>query len=256
MDICNFYTELFEDTLGLDVLGLENRYKELVDLINRKTLVVFSQLIPCRYYTYVNLDSKNELIHEDINRVGREYYLADPVIDKFHLQINAIEKCNLASGTQFDPERDNYYSSVITSRQNISLDSILGGAESTYGRNLADFAIPFKKYFEYRGNRVLYLENWPYNGLIECLCQTNWPNIASIPEEHHVNFVQLAIYDVKIKLWNELKYLEDITLPVGGNLNLKINDWEGAQNERNDFIRELKTKSLPDRVGTGWFHVV
>ena len=68
--------------------------------------------------------------------------------------------------------------------------------------------------------------------------------------------MQLAIYDVKIKLWNELRYLEDIPLPVGGNLNLRINDWEGAFNERNDFIRDLRSKSLPDRVGTGWFHVV
>lgn len=257
MDFCNICKEIFEDVLGLHVMGMENRYKELVDLMNRKTLTIFSQYVPCRYYTYVELGHcEKDMIIEDRNRVGREYYLSDPVLDKFNLTITAVDKVVLATGTQFDPEADNYYSSVITSRQNISVDSILLGAESTYGRNLADFSIPFKKYHEYRGNRVLFLQNYPFEGLVEVLCQTQWPNIASIPEEYHQIFTELAIYDIKIMLWNELKFLENIPLPSGGNMDLKINDWDSAYDSRKEFLRELRAQSLPDRIFSGYFKIV
>ena len=49
MDVNNFYKEVFERTLGLDVLGLENTYQELVRLVESKTLITFSQYIPALY---------------------------------------------------------------------------------------------------------------------------------------------------------------------------------------------------------------
>ena len=258
MDVSNFYREVFEDTLGLDILGMTDQYREFVELVNRKTLPIFSQYIPCKYYTYVHLDKcMGELIRDEAyNRIGREYYLDDPVIDKFNLQINSVDRVELATGTQFDPEASWYYSSVLTSRQNISLDSILMGAESTYGRNIADFAIPFKHYFEYRGNRVLYLKNFSYNGLAEVSMSVNWPNVASVPMEYHNDLVKLAKLDLQIRCWSNLRYLENVPLPTGGTLDLKF-DWASAEQDRDDFLRELKTRSLPDRVGHhGFFHVV
>ena len=42
MDVNNFYKEVFEDTLGLDVLGLESTYQNLVKLVETKTLITFS----------------------------------------------------------------------------------------------------------------------------------------------------------------------------------------------------------------------
>ena len=46
MNVNNFFRTLFEDTLGLDVLGLDNRFADFVKLIDRNTLVTFSNLIP------------------------------------------------------------------------------------------------------------------------------------------------------------------------------------------------------------------
>ena len=259
MDICNFYTEIFEDTQGLDILGLEDQYKDFVELINRKTLPVFSQAIPCHFYTYVDLSAYGkECVYEDRNRVGREYYMDDPVIDNFGLHILGVDRVEVATGTQFDPDASWYYSSVITSRQNISLDSILMGAESTYGRNLADSAIPFKKYHEYRGERVLFLQNYPFEGLVEVCLSVNWPTLASVPEEYRNDLVRLAKYDLQIKLWPNLRYLENVPLPSGGTLDLKF-DWSSSEQEREDFLQELRRRTLPDRVNPvngSYFHVV
>ena len=49
MDVNNFYKEVFEETLGLDVLGLESTYHQLVKLVETKTLVTFSNYIPALY---------------------------------------------------------------------------------------------------------------------------------------------------------------------------------------------------------------
>ena len=42
MDVQNFYKELFVDTLGLDVLGLEKQFPALVKLVETKSIVTFS----------------------------------------------------------------------------------------------------------------------------------------------------------------------------------------------------------------------
>ena len=256
MDVSNFYTELFEDTLGLDILGMRSNYKLYVEVVNRKTLPTFSRYVPCHFYTYVDLAHyKSQMIYEDHNRVGREYYIDDPTLKKFNMFILGVDRVEVSSGAQFDPEASWYYSSVITSRQNISLDSILMGAESTYGRNIADFAIPFKKEHEYRGNNVLYLKNYPYQGQVEVTLSVNWPTLASVPEEFKDDLVKLAKLDIEIKEWPNLRYLENIPLPTGGNLDLKF-DWSNAESERDEFINELRRKTLPDRVGPGYFKVV
>lgn len=258
MDVNNFYKEVFEDILGLDVLGLESRFKDLVKLVNRRTLITFSNLIPCKYITYLDLDDTSKMIREDHQRVGTEWVIDDPVLAKFHLPILGIESINysnMAGTDPYDPSSAAYYNAVIASRQNLTLESVLMGSEYTYNRTLIDSAIPFKKYHELRGPNVLYLQNYAYSGTIEITIKTRYPNLASIPEEYRETLITLALYDIKIKLYNELKYLEDIVTPAG-NLNLRVSDWDGAFRDREDFLKDLRSRTMPDRVGKGYFHIV
>ena len=44
MNVAQFYTELFEQTLGLDVLGLESQFPALIELVETKTLREFSKI--------------------------------------------------------------------------------------------------------------------------------------------------------------------------------------------------------------------
>lgn len=258
MNVNNFYKEVFEDILGLDVLGLESRFPELVKLVNRRTLVTFSNLIPCKYITYLDLSDNRNMIKEDKLRQGTEWYIDDPTLDKFNLPILSIDSINynnISGVDPYNPDASAYYSAVIASRQNITLESVLMGSEYTYNRTLVDSAIPYKRYHELRGGRVLYLQNYAFNGTIEITINTRYPNIVSIPEEYREIFIELACYDIKTKLYNELKFLEDVVTP-SGNLNLKISDWEGAYKEREDYLRDLRNRSLPDRVGRHYFQIL
>lgn len=255
MDVGAFYKEIFEDTLGLDVLGLESRFRDLVKIVESKTLLTFGNYVPIKYLTYLDLTDESNIIRKDHQTLGVEYWLRDPVLEKYHLPILAVDQIdynNVGNVDPYDPDSSAYYSSVIASRNNITLESVLMGSEYTYNRTLTDFAFPWKRYYELRGSNVLYLRNYAFGGTAEITIRTRFPNIASIPEEYREVVITLAKYDIKIKLWNDLKYLENVVTPAG-NLDLKINDWEGAEREREDYLRTLRTMTFPDRISAKYF---
>lgn len=257
MNTNQFYRELFEQNLGLDSLGLEDRCSELVKIVDSTTLLAFGNLIPIKYLHYLDLTDTSKIVKKEQHTLGVEYYIDDPVLDKFHLPILGIEKIeynNVGDVDPYDPDSTAYYNSVITSRQNLTLESVLFGSEYSYQRVLSDSAMPFKRYHELRGQRVLYLKNYAIQGTVEVTLKTRWPNVVSIPEEYHEDFLHLATLDCKIKLWNDLAYLANIVTPEG---NLELNfDWSNAEQERSDFLRELRTRSFPDRTGPMYFQIL
>lgn len=258
MNVNLFYNELLSYTLGLDVLGLEDRFPAIVKMIETKTLHTFGMYLPIQYKLYIDLTDESNIIRKDHQTLGVEYYLKDPALDKFNLPILDIEQIdynNLSDVDPYDPNSTAYYSSVIASRNNLTLESVLMGSEYTYNRTLTDFAMPWKRYHELRGPRTLYLRNYAFAGQVEITCKTIYPNLVSIPEEYYEIFMTLAKFDTKIMLWNELKFLESVVTP-SGNLDLKVNDWEGAEKDREDYLRDLKTKTFSDRVHDGHFRLV
>lgn len=257
MNTNQFYRELFEQNLGLDSLGLEDRCSELVKIVDSTTLLAFGNLIPIKYLHYLDLTDTSKIVKKEQHTLGVEYYIDDPVLDKFHLPILGIEKIeynNVGDVDPYDPDSTAYYNSVITSRQNLTLESVLFGSEYSFNRVLTDAAMPFKRHHELRGQRVLYLKNYAIQGTVEVTLKTRWPNVVSIPEEYHEDFLHLATLDCKIKLWNDLAYLANIVTSEG---NLELNfDWSNAEQERSDFLRELRTRSFPDRTGPMYFQIL
>lgn len=256
MQVNRLYKEIFEYILGLDVIGLEAYIPSYVKVIEEKTVQTFSTLIAPSYKIYLDLEDEKNIIRKDHATLGVEYRLDDPVLKKFRLPIMSVDQIDYNNNgvvDPYDPNSSQYYSSVIASRNNLSIENILMGAEYTYNRTLTDFAMPWKRYYEYRGNNVLYLRNYAFGGTVEITVRTRWPNVASIPEEFRTDFIKLAIYDIEINCWTSLKYIENIVTPAG-NLDLKF-DWNSAEQEREDFIKELRTRAFPDRVQTRYFFI-
>lgn len=250
MDINNFYKSLFEDTLGLDILGLESKFKELVELINRNTLFTFSDHIPCYYKLRLNPWDKNYIVDYDDTYYGIEFIIRDKNLKRFNLPILDVVECNYPDGY-----RNGYYGEIADPIRYGNIESILIGSEETYMRTMLDTALPFKPYYEYKGNDLIYFRNLPRQCELDITIKTVFPNIASIPEAYREKFKQLAMFDIKIKLWNELKYIEEIQTP-SGNISLKISDWEGADKDRQDWLRDFRRESMPDRLGTMYFTIL
>ena len=258
MNASQFYHELFEQSLGLDVLGLESQFPILVELVETKTLREFSNYIHAEYKMYLDLTDKANIIPKVHQTLGVEYRLHDEVLDKYNLPILDIININyntVSDVDPYDPDSSSYYSSVIASRNNLTLESVLMGSEYTFNRTLTDFAMPWKREHKLIGDRVLWLRNYAFGGTVELECKIPWPNLVSIPPEYYSIFMDLAKLDCKIYLWNQLKYLENIVTPVG-NMDLKVSDWENADNQRDDFLKDLRLKSFPDRVLDKYFRLV
>lgn len=259
MNVQQFYQEIFEDTLGLDVMGLENEFRDLVNLVETKTMMTMANMIPVKYKIYLDLLDKSHIVPKDHPTNGIEYYLSDPVLDKYGLSIMGVDSINYCNNSAtvdpYDPDSAAYYSSVIASRNNVTFESVLMGPEYTYNRTLIDFGLPFKRYHELRGSNVLYLQNYTFDGTVEVVCRVGYPNIVSVPEEYRQEYVKMALFDIKIKLWNELKYIENVVTP-SGNSELKISDWESAERDREEYLRELRTRTFPDRVFASYFQIV
>ena len=248
MDVNAFFHTLFEQRLGLHAIGLEARYTELVKIIDRVTIPVFSDYIPAYYRTYLDLRDPHNLVKKEHATLGSTYYIDDPVLDMFNLQILGLEHmepANYGNVDPYDPNSSAYYSAVIAQRNNIDLESVLMGSEYTYNRTLIDSSIPFKRYQSLVGPRTIYLRNWPLITAVEIILKVRWPNIASIPEEYREILLDLAMYDIEVYLWHELKYIEDIPIPQG-TMSLRFN-WENADELRKDYLKELRRSSAPDR---------
>jgi len=257
MNISMFYNNLFRTTLGLEALGLENRERELVRMIDTQTVQTFSECVPAKYRVPLDLRDGHNIVRKEFHTDGVEYYIEDAMLDKFNLEIDGIDHIdynNVGDVDPYDPDSTAYYSSTLAQRNNIDLESVLMGSEYTRNRTLTDSALPWKRYQELRGPRIIYMKNWGYIGNVVLTLKTRWPNVRSIPQEYFEAFTTLAKLDCQRYLWHDLKYYQDVVTP-NGNLTLQF-DWSGAENDRTDYLKDLRRQSLADRAGAAYFYIL
>jgi hypothetical protein len=89
--------------------------------------------------------------------------------------------------------------------------------------------------FEYLGENKIRLYGWPKTLLtFEVACQHE-PNGESIEPGCYDSFMELATLDIKVFLWNNLKRYKSIPSSYG-NLNLEIDEFQGADQERKSLL--------------------
>lgn len=258
MDVSRFLQELFEYDMGLDALGLSNKFGELVKLIDTKSLKTWSLYVPATLITYIDMRSTTNLVKKDFKEAAAEYYIDEPVLDQFHLDIIGLGTLTpIGNGTvdPYDPESSAYYSSIIASRQNITLEDVLLGSEATRSRTLINTAYPWQMEKDLVGPRIVRFKNVTDTTGYTLELKVPWPNIASIPEEYRESFKTMCKLDIKQFLWQQLKFVESVVTPQG-NLDLRVSDWESADRDRDEFLNTLRNRSLADRVGAHYFTIL
>ena len=95
--------------------------------------------------------------------------------------------------------------------------------------------------FEYLGENKIKLYGWPRTVLtFEVACEHD-ANGESIPEGCYDSFMELATLDVKIFLYNTLKLYDGIPTAFG-EINLKIEEYQGADAERTSLLNEWRDR--------------
>lgn len=108
---------------------------------------------------------------------------------------------------------------------------ILGNA----GANVINTMVP-KLTFNFEEPRKLTLYNCLVSNRLRAkIGRMHNKNGVTIPETSYQSFKKLAILDVKASLYPTLKNYTELNTSIG-NINLKLDEWANAEQERKDFI--------------------
>lgn len=106
---------------------------------------------------------------------------------------------------------------------------------SNAGASLMNTLIP-KLTFRYEHPRNLYIFNaYSHSKMVITLEFEHDKSLASIPETAREEFLKLAMLDVKENLYPSLKQYSELNTAIG-NINLKLDDWANAEQERKELI--------------------
>ena len=90
--------------------------------------------------------------------------------------------------------------------------------------------------FKFEAPRTLYVYNaYSCSKLVIELGFEHDKTLASIPETAREEFLKLALLDVKENLYPTLKQYTEINTAIG-NINLKLDDWASAEQDRKELI--------------------
>ena len=105
--------------------------------------------------------------------------------------------------------------------------------------------------FEYLGHNKIKLYGYPKVALnFKVACEHD-ENGESIDQSCYDSFMQLAMLDVKMFLYNNLKLYDNIASAFG-NISLKTEDYQPAESERNSMLEEWRNTFHLDMGWEDW----
>lgn len=105
------------------------------------------------------------------------------------------------------------------------------------GTSLMNQMIP-KLTFKFEAPRTLYIYNaYSSSKVVIDLGFEHDKSLASIPETCREDFLKLALLDVKENLYPTMKQYTEINTAIG-NINLKLDDWANAEDQRRELIEK------------------
>lgn len=108
---------------------------------------------------------------------------------------------------------------------------------SNAGANLMNHMIP-KMTFKFEHPRELYIYNaYSSAKVVLDLGFEHDKSLASIPETSREEFLKLAMLDVKENLYPTMKQYTELNTAIG-NINLKLDDWANAEDQRRELIEK------------------
>lgn len=227
MNLSQLMTRIKMD-LGIYVVPLpfENPEKALNDVIILKTLPVFSQFVPRRWEETVSI---HDLRCIDENVDVATYELPAHL---FYMPIVSIMECEPVN-SMFNGA---YYSGtpILSGTTDLFEDMMLGGA--TY--DLMSALAPAFSYDFIRPNKLRIYNMTCYLDKIRMVIgYQHAENLSTIPVDAEQSFYDLALLDVKSFLYNNLKFYDEINTAYG-SVRLRIDEWQQAESQRDDLIRQ------------------
>lgn len=232
MDINRLMRKL-DRHLGLSTLQLEKFYPRIQEVLNDDTLRTLSQFFPYNYMLKLDLSQVKD--GENLGNGEYIYYLTDKYIES-NDNIDIISVRRVTGAGTFEQ-----WNAPL---QTFNIDAMILEAQASNIRSLANIST---KAFEFLPPNRIKLKGFGSHDTIYVECKITYPSWGAVPESISIAAEQLAKLDVKTYLWNELK-LYDKLESADGAIDLKIDDWANAENERQELLDNWRNKAFPNMV--------
>lgn len=234
-NLSEFITTIKEN-VGVQDLPLPVTDQDIIDHFDRVTLTDFSVCYP--RLEIVLLDENNMV--DRSNRTKMSFY--EYTIPKF-----VYDGTCILDVIRMEPLRPNGYSDMFIPTAGWADPASTIGAMADV-RASAGLASAMSKAPTHRFEKPNHL--YIYNGWaagvyeVECLLKHDL-SLATVPEGAIYNLRLLAELDLKWYLYGKLKRKKSIETGVG-SVQLEIDDWQSAESERNDKLKEWREESNID----------
>ena len=238
MNTKNLMTRINRE-LGLSGLQLPfDPIEEINNIIHDTTLPVFSIYLPFKEELLIHL--KRSRISYITPELGASYILPD-LSPREILYVMDIRN----SGDQYSSPFD-YNPAFINNYQysiNVGYEELMLGMAGGMLGGVINHYITFD--FIYPRTLVVYGNNLVTDSYIITFGFKH-ETLASIPESASESFIKLAILDAKAGLLPTLKRYDKLQTAIGV-IDLHLEEWENAVNERKEYIERLDSTYQMDQ---------
>lgn len=228
MDINRFMKKIVRK-LGLGALNLEEYYPLILETLQEETLPTFSQFFP---YTYIIEKDLSKDKAEDAPNGGKIYYLKDKFLEESNLDVISV----------MDVQGASYFQEWNAPLQTFNVDAMILEGQASTIRSLLNIST---KSFKFLPPNRIELRGYEGTDTIKIMVKIPYPNFAFLPESTNISLERLALLDVKVVLYPELKMYDKLET-ADGNIDLKIDSWENAEDQRNDLLDNWMNKAYPN----------
>ena len=220
--------------LGLASLSLEKYYPMIKETLDEDTLPVLSQFFP---YDYTIKKDLSKCKYEQAADYGYIYYIKDDWMEKNNLDVISVMAVQGAS----------MFQEWNAPLQTFNIDAmILEGVASSIRSQLNIST----RSFRFMPPNRLKLRGFAGTEDVRITCKITYPNWGYVPEGISIAAEQLAKLDVKAVLYPELKMYDKLE-SADGAIDLKIDDWANAEEQRQELLDSWRNKAYPNSVING-----
>lgn len=208
----------------------DNIFREIIETV---TIPTFSIYLPLRDKYVCNVHDLQSIE----KRANWETYLLPEWPNKKILEVTDVTYDeSLLSGMGY------WGGTIPMVTSNIVSQSLLANASAALTREL----IP-RITFDFKAPRTLRLYNL-YNSckIVISYNTEHMKSLASIPDTAAEAFYNLASLDIEMMLYNTMKHYNEIETAYG-RINLHIDDWANAEQERKDLLNDWDDRYQLDR---------
>lgn len=194
-----------------------------------------------------------EIIEDSINTFSRyyprkhdvildlQYHCIDPKQKKYRIDVGQLPKGTeliSVNKTKFNDMYSNFMANEMGTFYSYgSIEDMIAGAANQNLVNAEGRCVPT---MSFQAPDEIQFFNFYITGVktlaLECFI-THPKNLSTIPMGAEDVLKKLALYDVKIFLYDNLRHYDKIETAYG-IIDLKIDDWASAEQERSEYVEE------------------